>query len=138
MPDWRGCVLGALDDMGNVAAGRLTAAYFGTSPIVLGALGGDEKLLMARSDLPNVAPTFAGISGTVNVSGSVNAFLSSNQYNTGTDFNPCNFGANGARAFTATGSFTPQGTVQSLNGGVAQTQMRNVQPTKLVTFYMKL
>lgn len=43
LPDWRGYALGGLDDMGSAAAGRLTATYFGTSAIVLGAAGGDEK-----------------------------------------------------------------------------------------------
>jgi hypothetical protein len=43
LPDWRGRALAALDDMGNTAAGRLTATYFGTAATVLGAAGGLES-----------------------------------------------------------------------------------------------
>lgn len=43
MPDWRGRTIAGLDDMGNAAAGRLTASYFGASGIVLGAAGGLEN-----------------------------------------------------------------------------------------------
>lgn len=43
LPDMRGRGLGALDDMGNSAAGRLTASYFGTDATVLGAAGGAES-----------------------------------------------------------------------------------------------
>jgi hypothetical protein len=46
-------------------------------------------------------------------------------------------GAN-AGTITSTGSFTPSGTVQSLNGGVSQTAMNVTQPTMLMTFYIKL
>ena len=42
LPDYRGRVPGGLDDMGSSAAGRLTVGNFGTSPIVLGAAGGQE------------------------------------------------------------------------------------------------
>jgi hypothetical protein len=43
LPDWRGRVVAALDDMGNSAAGRLSATYFGTGATTLGAAGGVES-----------------------------------------------------------------------------------------------
>lgn len=43
LPDCRGRALAGLDDMGNSAAGRLTATYFGTAATVLGAAGGSES-----------------------------------------------------------------------------------------------
>lgn len=43
LPDARGRTLAALDDMGNTAAGRLTATYFGTAATVLGAAGGSQS-----------------------------------------------------------------------------------------------
>lgn len=43
LPDYRGRAIAGLDDMGNAAAGRLTATWFGTSAIVLGAAGGLES-----------------------------------------------------------------------------------------------
>ncbi|MBR0741156.1 hypothetical protein JQ581_29915 [Bradyrhizobium liaoningense] len=53
-PDFRGCAISGLDDMGNTAVGRLTATYFGASGTTLGALGGQESRLLtaAQSGLP--------------------------------------------------------------------------------------
>jgi hypothetical protein len=51
-PDFRGCALAGLDDMGNTAAGRLTAAYFGTAATVLGAVGGGESIAPTVAQMP--------------------------------------------------------------------------------------
>lgn len=51
LPDLRGRVVAGLDDMGNSAAGRLTATYFGTSAIVLGASGGFESHTLTTAQL---------------------------------------------------------------------------------------
>lgn len=59
LPDFRGRALAALDDMGNSAAGRLTATYFGTAATVLGAAGGSESQTLALTHLPT------GITSTV-------------------------------------------------------------------------
>lgn len=58
-PDWRGRALAGLDDMGNAAAGRLTASYFGTAATVLGAAGGSESQVLSLAQLP------AGITSAV-------------------------------------------------------------------------
>jgi hypothetical protein len=55
LPDWRGRALAGLDDMGNSAAGRLTAAYFGTAATALGAAGGAESKTFLQANLPNVS-----------------------------------------------------------------------------------
>ena len=52
LPDWRGRALAALDDMGNSAAGRLTATYFGTAATVLGAAGGSESQTLTAAQIP--------------------------------------------------------------------------------------
>lgn len=52
LPDWRGRALAALDDMGNSAAGRLTATYFGTAATALGAAGGAESQTLTTAQLP--------------------------------------------------------------------------------------
>jgi hypothetical protein len=52
LPDWRGRALAALDDMGNSAAGRLTATYFGTSATVLGAAGGNQNHTQTIGEMP--------------------------------------------------------------------------------------
>lgn len=52
LPDWRGRALAALDDMGNSAASRLTASYFGAAATVLGAAGGAESQALSLAQLP--------------------------------------------------------------------------------------
>ena len=51
LPDWRGRAPAGLDDMGNSAAGRLTATYFGTAATVLGAAGGSESHTLTTAQL---------------------------------------------------------------------------------------
>jgi microcystin-dependent protein len=57
LPDFRGRVLAAMDDMGNTAASRLTTAGSGIDGTTLGAAGGAETVTLAQSALPNVTPT---------------------------------------------------------------------------------
>jgi hypothetical protein len=63
LPDCRGRTLAGLDDMGNAAAGRLTATFFGTSATVLGAAGGSQSITLLLANLPPYTP-----SGTVSFS----------------------------------------------------------------------
>jgi microcystin-dependent protein len=51
LPDGRGVVLAGLDDMGNFAAGSLTATYFGTAATVLGARGGVQSNTLTVAQL---------------------------------------------------------------------------------------
>lgn len=51
LPDFRGCSLTGLDDMGNSAAGRLTASFFGVLATVLGAFGGQESRVLAANQV---------------------------------------------------------------------------------------
>jgi microcystin-dependent protein len=122
---------GVGDCRGRVVAGRDDSSGRLTGFVSMGAAGGTEKTTLARSDLPNVAPTFTGTSGTVNVTSSISNIA------TGTTI-PTHDGAGGAYtsvsnanfvAVSSSGSFTPSGTVASLNGGVTQTAFNNVQPT---------
>lgn len=52
LPDFRGRALAFMDDMGNSAAGRLTATYFGTAATVLGAAGGAESQTLTSAQIP--------------------------------------------------------------------------------------
>jgi hypothetical protein len=56
LPDGRGRVLAALDDMGGAAAGRLTAGFFGTAATVLGNAGGGESKTLVTGNLPAYTP----------------------------------------------------------------------------------
>lgn len=143
LPDWRGRALAALDDMGNVAAGRLTAAYFGAVATTLGAAGGSQSKALIRSDLPNVAPIFTGASSALAITSTFTAKASQATINTiigGTgNLAGGGFLAEGIQGtVTSTGSVVPLGTIQDINGAVAQTAFSAVPPLMLATIYIKL
>lgn len=126
LPDWRGRAIAALDDMGNSAAGRLTASYFGSTATTLGASGGAESLTLTEAQLPALTKTVSitdpghthGYSAAVSVTRAdgPNSAASASVTNT----NPATTG------ITATVSF-----------GSGQAH-RTVQPTMLATIYLKL
>jgi hypothetical protein len=74
VPDWRGRVPAGMDDMGNSAAGRLTATYFGTAATVLGAAGGAESHTLALANLPTgiTSANTGSIALSVNTADNVN------------------------------------------------------------------
>jgi hypothetical protein len=152
LPDCRGRVLAGLDDMGNTAAGRLTASYWGSTGgcssvagTLLGAACGSENQILTASQLPTIN---VSTSGEVSVfpGGSSNNFspyaagvgntnnLSTGSLSPGSNFIPINQGA--SFAFTATYSGNNTLTGSSTNtGGNAHPDM---PPTILVTTYIKL
>lgn len=138
LPDKRGRVSVSLDTMGGTASGRVTSASGGVDGTTIGATGGNQNYTQQRSDLPNVQPTFTGTAGTVNVSGSLTGASANATYNTGTAGNPCTYSPNTTLGFSASGSFTPQGSVQSLNGNVTQTAMKVMPPTIIVPYLIRI
>ena len=136
LPDWRGYLVGALDDMGNSAAGRLTSAFFGTAATVLGAAGGAQSQTLSLAQLPTGIK--AAGSGTASVTSTLQTVLSPSITNwangngiTLTAFNP---GGATAGILASTGSASVN-TTSNNTSGAAHTI---VQPTKLATIYMKL
>lgn len=136
-PDFRGYHISGLDDMGNAAAGRLTAAFFGTSAIVLGAVGGSENTVLTAAHIPaaglgctgttgNDAPDHAHggvITGPANYNSPGGATVVVQALVGGTSG-----GANTRHQHPFTGTVT---------GGGGQGH-RTIGPTKLVTLYIKL
>jgi microcystin-dependent protein len=127
LPDWRGRALAGLDDMGNSAAGRLTATYFGTAATVLGAAGGAESHTLTTPEIASHTHvnslTDPGHTHDVHISstastGGGGALLGSNP---------------GAVTQSATTGITI--TNAAAGGGGAH---KNVQPTMLATVYLKL
>ncbi len=57
LPDSRGRALASLDDMGNSAAGRLTATYFGATPTTLGAARDGQSVALGIPHLPPITPS---------------------------------------------------------------------------------
>jgi hypothetical protein len=136
LPDWRGYAISGLDDMGNTAAGRLTAGYFGTVATVLGAVGGLESQTLVGVNLPPYTP--AGSVG-VTAHGSVNLpYNGSAGYAAGggiVAYQRTSPNANDTPNVVVTiDSTTFTGTAQ----GGTSTPFARLGPRKLVTFFMKL
>lgn len=145
LPDARGRVLASLDDMGASAAGRLTASYFGSNATVLGAANGSESVTMALSNLirhdhtvflhdPGHTHSQTNPGGAVDSSFGV-GFSSGGVYHTtpitlSTNTTGITLWSDGAGA----GSQNHVG----MTGSATPTPMRTVQPTILVTTYIKL
>lgn len=138
LPDGRGRVLAALDDMGNTAAGRLTGAYFGACTggaggLNLGNVGGCESWTLTQAQMPIVSPTFTGINDPVNVTTTGGVWVGNSAFTAGTG-GPQTLPA-GPQGQSSTGTFTPRGSISSFGSGAAHPI---VQPTLLITNYIKL
>jgi microcystin-dependent protein len=132
LPDKTGRVSAMLEAVGT----RLTAAVSGVDGGTIGSNGGEQAVTMPRSALPNVAPSFAGTSGPVSVNTTLNnvafgALVAGAGPGTGTFIT-------GTGTITSTGSFTPAGTVQSLNGSVAQTPLVLLPPLIVCNYVIRV
>jgi hypothetical protein len=126
LPDGKGRIIGGLDDMGASAAGRLTATYFGTSPIVLGAVSTPtESKTLLTENLPPYTPA-----GSIASSSTLTAAVSGNG-------GPASAGGTGQLG-TTIGSNNITSTFTGTAQGGTSTPFSIVQPTILMTFYMKL
>jgi len=130
VPDCRGRTLAGRDrnDPGSYA-NLITASASGINGQAFNQAGGNQVKTLLRSDLPNVAPSFFGAPSSVTVTGTqtVAPASAANQWTPG---GGTVYGVTGAPiTLTSTGSTTANGTIQSLNGGVAQTQVNSMQPT---------
>lgn len=65
LPDLRGRVTFAKDNMGGVAAGRLTSTYYGSDPTVLGNVGGTQSKTLVAANLPPYTPSGTIANGTI-------------------------------------------------------------------------
>jgi parallel beta-helix repeat protein len=136
LPDLRGMVVAGRNNMGGIASSRLTTSYYGSSPDATGAKGGSQSNTLARSDLPNVQPTFSGTPMTA--SGSIpNAAVGISPDTTPGGSFAIN-GVTGIGTSFTTDSFTPAGTIQSLNGNVTQTSISRIQPSQTQNYIIKV
>jgi hypothetical protein len=142
-PDFRGYAVGGLDTMGAAPAGRLSAAYFGSDPTVLGAVGGGESLTLGPTQIPaHQHPVFlrdpghahgvsGGTSGTASGPVGVGTGAVIGMCNaTGININP---NTTGITIGSSSGANDNQTAI--IGGGQAH---RTVGPRKLITFYLKL
>lgn len=138
LPDFRGRVPAALDDMGNSAASRLTATYFGGTGTTLGASGGSENRTLSIAQLPTVTPagsvalgyTDPGHQHTFQTNGTIARGGSDKSADT-----TLPTGTDNTSNVTTGITFSPSFTGTPFGSGNAHA---TVQPTILITYYIKL
>jgi microcystin-dependent protein len=69
LPDLRGTITPGKDDMGGVAASRLTTTFYGTDPTVLGNRGGAQSKVLLSANLPAYTPAGAITNGAITIGG---------------------------------------------------------------------
>jgi hypothetical protein len=131
LPDWRGRALAFLDDMGNSAAGRLTATYFGVAATTLGAAGGSESKVLLTANLPPYTPAGTNTGGAASFTYTNASFQSGSNSVNGTAITTSSSSTTVPTLFTQP-TFT--GTAQ---GGVS-TPVAVASPAMLATIYLKL
>lgn len=130
LPDCRGRVIAGLGDMGNSDAGRLTSTYFGTSPTVLGAVSTFlESRTLVTGNLPPYTPA-----GTV----SVTSTRSDITFSPGTTDNYASIAGVCCFINQTRGSVTSTGSLTGTAQGGTSTPLSIIQPTLLMTYYIKL
>jgi microcystin-dependent protein len=137
VPDKTGRVSAMLESVGT----RLTTSGSGIDGGTLGSVGGSQNVTIAQSGLPNIAPAFVGSAGTINVTSTGN-FAHANGLvggvNTGSG-NAVAFDNSAAQSpVTSSGSFTPSGTIASINGNVTQAATKTVQPTIVCNYIIRI
>lgn len=119
---------------GRMIAGRdptganITSAGSGINAVAFNATGGTQNKTLLRSNLPNVAPTFTGIQQGVN-SNNTNVNLGGGPTGGIQPASGTVVVLNGVTQGQVSFTFTPSGTVESLNGNVAQTSVNGMPPT---------
>jgi microcystin-dependent protein len=165
LPDGRGNAFIGLDDMGGSAAGRLPDVTFGVgNSTTLGSRAGASSHTLTTAQIPSHSHSASsasagahshGVTGSTNATGNHNHSYTRAQVNTTTyalggptnttSYNggadSVNTGSDGSHSHSVTGSTDTHGghahsvTVESAGGGSSH---NNVQPSLLVTFYIKL
>lgn len=140
LPDWAGCALGFLDDLGNGPAGRLTEAVFGTDPTVLGAIGGSEGATISQAQLPAIKPELTA-TAEPHAHGYDDIFADTNDPTNGIGAVEDAGGAPNTWTHhhaKTTDPTTVSVSVEFTNNLGSGDEHANVQPTVLVTAYIKL
>lgn len=134
MPDLRGRVLAGRDNMGSIAANRLTSAFFGTSADAIGANGGAQSQTLTLNQIPtgiqsgNTAFSFTGTT-------SPNALVSTNSTTVAAGGNtillPGAFSVLTVNGNIGTNAIT---SISNNTGGLAHS---TIQPTQTFNYIIK-
>lgn len=140
LPNYQEVTLVGQSGMGGAASPGLLASISSSIKAVLAGIFGLDTYTQAQSDLPNVKPAFTGIAGEL-VVGSTGDFLSGTGVIGGVAgaSGPGDATTGGALGgVTSSGTFTPSGTVASINGNVTQTAMPTHQPSQTTNFIIRI
>ena len=131
--DMRGRVPAGLDTMGGTSADRLNPSITSGT---LGATGGGQTNTIARANLPNVALS-ASTSGAISVTSTRGDIAVVPQFQgLAGGGNALYTVASSGQTITSTGSASLSGSTSSINGGVTQTAINNVQPTMICNYLL--
>jgi microcystin-dependent protein len=140
LPDSRGRVIAGLDGMGNSAAGRLTATYFGSGDL-LGSAAGSDNTTLTAAQIPTItALNNNALAIGVTSAGSnivVGAVTTSNLQSGGNPVGTLSLPGSTISQISSSGTIAINsiGTTSINTGGQPHA---NVQPTLVTTFYIKL
>lgn len=153
LPDCRARVLAGIDDMGSGASGRLSSTYFGTSPTVLGAVGGAEFTTLTLAQLPTGIATSGSNVVTVNNTnvggfplipvaaggtGPISQYAPPGTAGLGQVPYATNAGSASTGVWSGTTSMSGTNTVTATSTNTGGQAHRTVQPTILATTFIKL
>lgn len=123
------------DSISGSAAGTVTQTVFGSSPAVVGNVGGDEDYALLQSALPNVG---LAVNGTASVTSSVADIL---RNPSGVQTAPAGIGqgvgsgASGVPGYSIASTGTVTANTVPMNGGVTQTRYKALPPG-IITNYI--
>ena len=150
LPDFRGCLIGALDDMGASASGRLNATNWAAlvaasaglavplrgskNPTTLGGFNGLDNMLIAKGELPSFNLDLSNFSVISTLGGSGSGAPIAPV--TGVS-SPSAMGGSGLSTYITTqfGTVSLSGTIPSGGAGNAKVYL---PPTRLITVYIRL
>jgi microcystin-dependent protein len=141
LPDFRGCVIGGRDGMGNTPIGRLTNNFFGPNADMLGALGGNEGHILTLPEIaahqhpayvflsdPGHFHTVPGALATLPLGTAPSGVWTSGSTQTSPQ-------QTGITAYVGSAAGLTDNRTASAGGSLGH---NTCQPTRLVTIYMRL
>lgn len=131
-PDIRGRGIFALDNMGGVAAGRITTAGSGVDGTTIGASGGEQTTTLARSDLPNTS-----VAVTITDPGHGHIYTRTNLSSTD-DGGPSQASASSQTNTSTNAAVTGISAAFNLNGNVTQTNVNKLPPAFVCPVIMRI
>jgi len=138
LPDCKSRTLAGLSDMGGTDSGRLTTTYFGCTGLVLGCAGGSESTTLTAAQIPSITSANVSQSITVtavkNLAGTTGSWTNTSVSGGGTTL----FAKTDVADVTNISSMTGSNSISVTSNNTSGAAHRTVQPSILVTIYIKL